>query len=67
MIPTVISDNTQEAVISHGAKEAVLACDQFYVENLRTARRYISSLKLGLTIEDLSFEILDKKTSFNSY
>src|SRR5690606_37307485 len=29
---------------------------------LRTARRYISSLKLGITIEELRMEILDKKT-----
>ncbi|MCE7995929.1 MAG: SAM-dependent methyltransferase [Roseivirga sp.] len=64
MIPTVIAENTQEVSISQGAKNAILACDFFFVENLRTARRYISSLKLGLTIEDLTFEILDKKTSF---
>ncbi len=64
MIPTVIAEATQETTISQGAKNAILACDYFFVENLRTARRYISSLKLGLTIEDLTFEILDKKTSF---
>ncbi len=64
MIPTVIAENTQNTAVSPGAKEAIKACDIFFVENLRTARRYISSLKLGLTIEDLKFEILDKKTSF---
>jgi 16S rRNA (cytidine1402-2'-O)-methyltransferase len=37
--------------------------DIFLVENMRTARRYISSLKTGLVIEELRFEILDKKTS----
>lgn len=64
MIPTVIAEDTQEKVISAGAREAIMACDLFFVENVRTARRYISSLNLGLTIEDLKFEILDKKTSF---
>ncbi len=64
MIPTVIAEDTQETTISPGAKNAILGCDYFFVENVRTARRYISSLKLGLTIEDLTFEILDKKTSF---
>lgn len=64
MIPTVIAEDTQESTISMGAKKAILTCDYFFVENVRTARRYISSLKLGLTIEDLKFEILDKKTSF---
>lgn len=64
MIPTVIAENTQETSISAGAKNAITECDYFFVENVRTARRYISSLRLGLTIEDLTFEILDKKTSF---
>lgn len=64
MIPTVIAEDTQETTISPAAKNAILECDYFFVENVRTARRYISSLKLGLTIEDLTFEILDKKTSF---
>lgn len=64
LIPNVIADHTQEAVIPKSVTEAILATDIFFVENLRTARRYISSLKLGLTIEELDFRILDKKTSF---
>ncbi len=64
VIPNVISDNTQEGVIPTQVKEAIKACDIFFVENLRTARRYISSLKLGLVIEELQFELVDKKTSF---
>lgn len=64
MIPTVIAENTQSEVITEGARKAIRSCDYFFVENLRTARRYISSLSLGLKIEDLRFEILDKKTTF---
>lgn len=64
LIPNVIAEDTQQAVIPQHVKDAILACDFFLVENLRTARRYISSLKLGLTIEDLEFQILDKKTSY---
>lgn len=64
IIPNVISENTQEKVIPQQVKSAVLSCDFFLVENVRTARRFISSLKLGLTIEDLEFQVLDKKTSF---
>ncbi|RKQ50897.1 16S rRNA (cytidine1402-2'-O)-methyltransferase [Roseivirga pacifica] len=64
LIPNVIAEGTQEAVIPQHVKSAILACDFFLVENLRTARRYISSLKLGLTIEELEFQILDKKTSY---
>lgn len=64
LIPNVISDDTQEAVIPEQVKNAILETDIFFVEDLRTARRYVSSLKLGLTIEELDFRILDKKTSF---
>lgn len=64
IIPNVISENTQEDVIPTQVKHAILDSEFFLVENVRTARRYISSLKLGLVIEDLQFEILDKNTSF---
>ena len=64
MLPTVIADDTQSEVINEGVRKAIKSCDFFLVENVRTARRYISSLKLGLTIEDLKFEVLDRKTSF---
>ena len=36
--------------------------DYFLVENVRTARRFVSSLKLGRKIEELHFEMLDKNT-----
>ena len=64
MIPNVISADTQQAVIPEQVRHAILKCDLFYVEDLRTARRYLSSLRLGLVIEELQFEILNKKTSF---
>ena len=64
LIPNVISADTQEAVIPAHVRSAILETDIFYVEDLRTARRYVSSLKLGLTIEELDFRVLDKKTSF---
>ena len=63
LIPTVISDNTQNHVISERVKEVIKEVDCFLVENMRTARRYISSLKLGVEIESLRFEVLDKKST----
>ncbi len=64
LIPIVISEDTQSEVLPSQIASAIQQCDLFLVENVRTARRFISSLKLGLTIENLEFEILDKKTSF---
>ncbi|WP_420384859.1 SAM-dependent methyltransferase [Roseivirga sp.] len=63
LIPNVISADTQEDVIPLQVKNAILDTDIFFVEDLRTARRYVSSLKLGLTIEELDFRVLDKKTT----
>ncbi|MEP2773150.1 MAG: SAM-dependent methyltransferase [Fulvivirga sp.] len=62
LIPTVISENQNE-VIPEQVRAVIKGVDYYLVENLRTARRFISSLKLGLTIEDLKFEQLNKKTS----
>ena len=64
LIPNIISQNTQTEVISAQVQDAIKATDIFLVEDLRTARRYVSSLQLGLTIENLDFRILDKKTTF---
>lgn len=64
LIPNVISEETQDDVIPNHVKEVIKIIDIFFVENLRTARRYISSLNLGLVIENLDFQVLDKKTSF---
>jgi 16S rRNA (cytidine1402-2'-O)-methyltransferase len=62
LIPTVLAENTAEKIISPETREIVKNTQYYLVENVRTARRFISSLRLGLTIEDLQFEILDKKT-----
>ncbi|MTI21412.1 SAM-dependent methyltransferase [Fulvivirga sp. RKSG066] len=61
LIPIVISEK-QTNVVPEQVKEVIENTDYFLVENLRTARRFISSLQMGITIEDLQFEELDKKT-----
>ena len=63
LIPTFIAKDTVLEVIPNQVKTAVSALDYFFVEDVRTARRYISSLKLGKKIEDLVFEKLNKNTS----
>ncbi|HBH25273.1 MAG TPA: SAM-dependent methyltransferase [Cytophagales bacterium] len=62
LIPNVLAPGTQHEVMSKSVTEAILQCRKFLVEDLRAARRYISSLKLGIAIEDLHFEILNKNT-----
>jgi 16S rRNA (cytidine1402-2'-O)-methyltransferase len=62
MIPTVLAENTAHWVISPQVKEVITNTKIFLVENPRSARRYISSLKLGINIEELHMEVLDKDT-----
>ena len=62
LIPTVLAEDTADKVISDEIREIITHTKHYLVENVRTARRYISSLKLGVNIEGLHFEVLDKKT-----
>lgn len=62
LIPSPISDFQAEKIISPQIKEVISYLSLFFVENLRTSRRFISSLGLGLTIEALHFEELSKDT-----
>ena len=62
LIPNVLAENTANTVISPQIRDVVKHTKVYLVENLRTARRYISSLKLGVNIEEIHMEILDKST-----
>ncbi|NVJ85029.1 MAG: SAM-dependent methyltransferase [Algoriphagus sp.] len=63
LIPNVLAENTADAVISPQVREVIRHTKVFLVENPRTARRYISSLKLGVNLEEVHMEILDKNTA----
>ena len=63
LIPTPLSPDFLQKIVTGEMTEVVKGLDYFLVENLRTARRFVSSLKLGKVIEDLHFNLLDKKTS----
>ncbi len=62
LIPTILAEGTQNDVLSPQIKDAVQHLDVFFVENVRTARRFISSLKLGRVIDELTFIELNKDT-----
>ena len=63
LIPTVLAENTAENVLSPQIKDAILHLDFFFVEEIRTARRFISSLKLGKVIDQITFVELTKDTN----
>jgi 16S rRNA (cytidine1402-2'-O)-methyltransferase len=66
LIPTIISEGTQADVIPAQVRNVLPDLRFFFAENVRTARRYLSSLKIYPSIEPLHFEVLDKNTSYEA-
>lgn len=62
LIPTILAPDTQETVLPPQIKEVVSELNVFFVEELRTARRFISNLKLNKVIDDITFYELNKDT-----
>jgi len=62
LIPNTIAENTQYSVIPLHAKEVLPSIEHFLVEDVRTARRFLSSLKIYSSIEALHFDVLNKET-----
>jgi len=62
LIPTPLAADTAQSILSPQIKDIILNTNYFFVENLRTSRRFISELKLGKKIEELNFYLLDKET-----
>ncbi len=63
LIPNVIAEGTHFSVIPNQALEAIRPLRFFLAEDVRTARRYFSSLKIFDSIEELNFQILNKETT----
>ncbi|WP_338814346.1 SAM-dependent methyltransferase [Bernardetia sp. Wsw4-3y2] len=62
LIPIWLEEGNKES-LSQEIPMIIGQTKYFLVENLRTARRFISALKLGVVIDDLIFFQLDKKTT----
>lgn len=62
LIPTILAEGTENQVLSPVIREVVADLDIFFVENIRTARRFISSLKTGKVIDEIHFILLNKDT-----
>lgn len=62
LIPTPLADGTAPQVLPPTVSEVVAATDAYFVENLRTARRFITELKTGRVIDETTIHLLDKDT-----
>ncbi len=66
LIPSYLSEANDASFIAPQVKDVLSNTSYFLVENIRTSRRFISSLKLGLDISQLHFEVMDKTTDSHS-
>jgi 16S rRNA (cytidine1402-2'-O)-methyltransferase len=62
LIPNTIAENTQNLVITPQLSSILPKVRHFLAEDIRTARRYLSGLKIYDSIEALDFKILNKNT-----
>jgi 16S rRNA (cytidine1402-2'-O)-methyltransferase len=62
LLPSVIAERTEQTVIPPAMRAVLPQLRHFLAEDVRTARRFLSSLKLHPSIEALQFEVLDKDT-----
>ena len=65
LIPTYLSSTNNEDNITNNVKNTIQKTSHYLVENVRTARRYIASLKLGLDMDKLHFNLIDKRFNKN--
>ncbi len=62
LVPAIIAPNTPQRVIPRQVTERLKTLRYFLAEDVRTARRYLSSLQIFDSIEALRFEVLNKDT-----
>ena len=62
LIPTLLADDTVSQVLPPTIREVIEKTDTYFVENVRSARRFISGLKTSRVIDETTFFDLDKDT-----
>ena len=66
LLPMLLADDSHAQVLTPHSIEVIKGLKVFFVENVKTTRRFISSLKQGIVIDDLKFFEVNKDTSFNT-
>lgn len=64
LLPMLLAENTHQSVLTPHALEALKTIKVFFVENIKTTRRFISSLKAGIVIDDLQFIEINQDSDF---
>jgi 16S rRNA (cytidine1402-2'-O)-methyltransferase len=64
LIPMLLAENTHAKVLTPYALDIIKSTSIFFVENLKTTRRFFTSLKIGIVIDDLQFIEINQDTKF---
>jgi 16S rRNA (cytidine1402-2'-O)-methyltransferase len=64
LLPMLLAENTHQAVLTPYALESLKALKVLFVENIKTTRRFISSLKAGIVIDELRFIEINQNADF---
>ena len=59
LIPSVLAESATETIPAY-VKDAVGKCQVFFVENERTARRFLKSIWKEMVIDNYTWELIDK-------
>ena len=62
LIPSAISPDTRDAIVPPKVLDSLRDIHFFLAEDIRTARRYLSSLNIYDSMDGLAFNVLDKDT-----
>ncbi|WP_020601417.1 SAM-dependent methyltransferase [Spirosoma spitsbergense] len=62
LIPTLLADDTASLVLPPAIRDVIEKTDTYFVENVRSARRFITGLKTSRVIDETTFFNLDKDT-----
>ncbi|GAB4030199.1 SAM-dependent methyltransferase [Spirosoma jeollabukense] len=62
LIPTLLADDTAQQVLPPHISMIIEKTDAYFVENVRSARRFITGLKTSRVIDETTFFELDKDT-----
>ncbi len=65
LIPTTMGDSEINKVLPTFNSELINNINYYIVENIRTARRFLSKSKIKNSIDDLEFFLLNKHTKYN--
>ena len=64
LLPMLLADDTHSDVLTNKSIDLLKTIKVFFVENVKTTRRYLSSLKLGIVIDDLTFYDVNSLTDY---